>query len=92
MRAAGCVQSTENLPTIENDCTFEHLLGGSSTAQAREAWTADLLDAANIVENERIGVWNINNGERFSTYAIKGERGSGMIWPNGSAARSWAIR
>jgi len=47
----------------------------------------DLLEAANIIENERIDVWNINNGERFSTYAIKGERGSGMISLNGSAAR-----
>jgi aspartate 1-decarboxylase len=47
----------------------------------------DLLDAAGIIENERIDVWNINNGERFSTYAIKGERGSGMISLNGSAAR-----
>ncbi|TDN62423.1 aspartate 1-decarboxylase [Paraburkholderia sp. BL10I2N1] len=47
----------------------------------------DLLEAANIVENERIDIWNINNGERFSTYAIKGERGSGMVSLNGSAAR-----
>jgi aspartate 1-decarboxylase len=47
----------------------------------------DLLDAANIMENERIDIWNINNGERFSTYAIRGERGSGMISLNGSAAR-----
>src|SRR6516164_901103 len=47
----------------------------------------DLLDVAGLVENERIDVWNINNGERFSTYAIKGERGSGMISLNGSAAR-----
>ena len=47
----------------------------------------DLLDAAGLVENERIDVWNINNGERFSTYAIKGERGSGMISLNGSTAR-----
>jgi aspartate 1-decarboxylase len=47
----------------------------------------DLLEAANIVENERIDIWNINNGERFSTYAIRGERGSGMISLNGSAAR-----
>ena len=47
----------------------------------------NLLEAANIVENERIDIWNINNGERFSTYAIKGERGSGMISLNGSAAR-----
>ncbi|MBB5066040.1 aspartate 1-decarboxylase [Granulicella mallensis] len=46
-----------------------------------------LLEAANIIENERIDIWNINNGERFSTYAIKGERGSGMISLNGSAAR-----
>ena len=47
----------------------------------------NLLDAANIVENEQIHVWNIDNGERFVTYAIKGERGSGMISVNGSAAR-----
>lgn len=47
----------------------------------------DLLDAANITENEQIHIWNINNGERFVTYAIKGQRGSGMISVNGSAAR-----
>lgn len=47
----------------------------------------DLLDASNIAENEQIHIWNINNGERFVTYAIKGERGSGMISVNGSAAR-----
>jgi len=47
----------------------------------------DLLDASGISENEQIHIWNINNGERFITYAIKGERGSGMISVNGSAAR-----
>lgn len=47
----------------------------------------DLLEAAGIVENEQIHVWNIDNGERFVTYAIKGQRGSGMISVNGSAAR-----
>jgi L-aspartate-alpha-decarboxylase len=47
----------------------------------------DLLDAADIAENEQVHIWNINNGERFITYAIKGERGSGMISVNGSAAR-----
>ncbi len=47
----------------------------------------DLLDAANLCENEQVHIWNINNGERFITYAIKGERGSGMISVNGSAAR-----
>jgi len=51
----------------------------------------DLLDAANIVENEQIHIWNIDNGERFVTYAIKGERGSGMISINGSAARRASV-
>ncbi len=47
----------------------------------------DLLEAANLLENEQIDIWNVNNGERLTTYAIKGERGSGMISLNGSAAR-----
>jgi aspartate 1-decarboxylase len=47
----------------------------------------DLLEAANICENEQIHIWNINNGERFVTYAIRGQRGTGMISVNGSAAR-----
>lgn len=47
----------------------------------------NLLEAANIAENEQIHVWNIDNGERFITYAIRGERGSGIISLNGSAAR-----
>jgi aspartate 1-decarboxylase len=51
----------------------------------------DLLEASNIAENEQIHIWNINNGERFVTYAIKGERGSGMISVNGSAARRAAV-
>jgi aspartate 1-decarboxylase len=51
----------------------------------------DLLEAANICENEQIHIWNINNGERLITYAIKGERGSGMISANGSAARRASV-
>jgi aspartate 1-decarboxylase len=47
----------------------------------------DLLDAANLCENEQIHVWNINNGERFVTYVIKAPRGSGILSLNGSAAR-----
>ena len=47
----------------------------------------NLLEAANIAENEQVHIWNINNGERFVTYAIRGERGTGMISVNGSAAR-----
>lgn len=47
----------------------------------------DLMDAANIVEYEKISVVNINNGERLETYAIKGKRGSGVCCLNGAAAR-----
>ncbi|MEI7612415.1 MAG: aspartate 1-decarboxylase [Betaproteobacteria bacterium] len=47
----------------------------------------NLLDAANILENEQVVIWNVNNGERFTTYAIRAERGSGIISVNGSAAR-----
>ncbi|MCL2075802.1 MAG: aspartate 1-decarboxylase [Betaproteobacteria bacterium] len=47
----------------------------------------NLLEAADIREYEQIDIWNINNGERFTTYAIRGERGSGTISVNGSAAR-----
>ncbi len=51
----------------------------------------DLLDAAGMVENEQVHIWDINNGERFITYAIKGQRGSGMISVNGSAARRASV-
>jgi len=47
----------------------------------------DLMDAANIIENEKVQVVNINNGERLETYVIRGERGSGSICLNGAAAR-----
>ncbi|MFO7619713.1 MAG: aspartate 1-decarboxylase [Bacteroidales bacterium] len=47
----------------------------------------DLMDAANIIENEKVQVLNLNNGERFETYVIKGLRGSGEICLNGAAAR-----
>lgn len=47
----------------------------------------DLMDAANLIENERVHIYDINNGERFDTYVIKGERGSGEIGINGAAAR-----
>src|SRR5512142_1332248 len=47
----------------------------------------DLMDAANLIEFEKVQVVNINNGERLETYVIKGERGSGVICLNGPAAR-----
>lgn len=50
-----------------------------------------LLEAADIREYEQIEIYNVNNGERFSTYAIRGQRGSGMISVNGAAARKAAV-
>lgn len=47
----------------------------------------DVMDAANIIENEKVQVVNVNNGERFETYVIKGERGTGTVCLNGPAAR-----
>jgi len=47
----------------------------------------DLMDAANIIEGERVYIVNVNNGERLSTYVIKGERKSGDVVLNGPAAR-----
>ena len=47
----------------------------------------DLLDAANLIANEKVSIVNNNNGERFETYIIKGERGSGVVCLNGAAAR-----
>tara|TARA_Y100000766_G_scaffold256324_1_gene243050 strand:- start:2417 stop:2767 length:351 start_codon:yes stop_codon:yes gene_type:complete len=51
----------------------------------------DLMDAANILEGEKIHVVNNNNGERFVTYVIPGSRGSGEIIVNGAAARKVSI-
>ena len=51
----------------------------------------NLMDAAKLVEHERVQIVNINNGERLETYVIKGERGSGTICLNGPAARKVAV-
>ena len=48
---------------------------------------ADLIEAANIIPNEKVQIVNNNNGARFETYVIKGERGSGTVCLNGAAAR-----
>ncbi len=50
-----------------------------------------LMDAANIIENEKVQVVNTNNGERLETYVIKGKRGSGVCCLNGPAARKVAV-
>jgi len=51
----------------------------------------DLMDAANLIENEKVQVVNVNNGERLETYVITGPRGSGVICLNGPAARKAAV-
>jgi aspartate 1-decarboxylase len=51
----------------------------------------DLMEAANLIENEKVQIVNINNGERLETYVITGERGSGQICMNGPAARRVAV-
>ncbi len=51
----------------------------------------NLMDAANLIEYEKVSVVNINNGERFETYVIKGERNTGMICLNGPAARKATV-
>ena len=51
----------------------------------------DLMEAARLIENEKVHVYNITNGERLETYVIKGERGSGIISLNGAAARKAAV-
>jgi len=47
---------------------------------------ADLMDDADILEYERVEIWNVTNGNRFSTYALSGQRGSGTVCINGAAA------
>jgi len=51
----------------------------------------NIMEAANLIENEKVNIYNITNGERFATYVIKGERGSGIISLNGAAARKVEI-
>ena len=50
----------------------------------------DLLRGAGIIENEAVCVWNVNNGERFETYALEGQPGSGVLCVNGAAAHKVA--
>ncbi len=51
----------------------------------------DMMDAVNLIENERVHIYNITNGNRLDTYVIKGKRGSGVIGINGAAARLVAV-
>ena len=51
----------------------------------------ELMEAAGIIENQKVEIYNITNGERFATYAIRGERGTGVIGINGAAAHKAGV-
>ena len=77
MRLAVFKSKIHRATVTEADLNYE----GSVTIDA------DLMDAADILPNEQVQILNVNNGERFDTYAIRGPRGSGVICLNGPAAR-----
>lgn len=82
---------------LENTTMIRTLLGGkihrATVTEANLNYVGsitidvDLLDAAGILVNEKVSIVNNNNGERFETYTIAGERGSGVVCLNGAAAR-----
>lgn len=61
-------------------CTDVHYVGSITIDE-------DLMDGCGLIDGEYVHVWNVNNGERFETYAIAGPRGTGEICVNGAAAR-----
>ncbi|HVN64543.1 MAG TPA: aspartate 1-decarboxylase, partial [Candidatus Binataceae bacterium] len=64
-----------------------HLTGANVEYEGSIAIDSDLLDAAGIIEYEKVHVWNASNGERLETYAIAATAGSGEVCLNGAAAR-----
>ncbi len=77
MRLAAFKSKIHRATVTEADLNYE----GSVTIDA------DLMDAAEILPHEQVQILNVNNGERFDTYAIRGPRGSGVVCLNGPAAR-----
>lgn len=77
MRLSALKSKIHRATVTEADLNYE----GSITIDA------DLMDAADILPHEQVQVLNLNNGERFDTYAIRGARGSGIVCLNGPAAR-----
>ena len=77
MRLTGFKSKIHRATVTEADLNYE----GSITIDA------DLMDAADILPHEQVHILNVNNGERFDTYALRGPRGSGVICLNGPAAR-----
>jgi len=77
MRLSAFKSKIHRATVTEADLNYE----GSITIDA------DLMDAADILPHEQVHILNVNNGERFDTYALRGARGSGKICLNGPAAR-----
>ena len=77
MRLTGFKSKIHRATVTQADLNYE----GSITIDA------DLMDAADILPHEQVHILNVNNGERFDTYALRGPRGSGVICLNGPAAR-----
>ena len=77
MRLTAFKSKIHRATVTEADLNYE----GSVTVDA------DLMDAADILPHEQVQILNVNNGQRFDTYAIRGPRGSGVICLNGPAAR-----
>ena len=77
MRLTGFKSKIHRAIVTEADLNYE----GSVTIDS------DLMDAADILPHEQVQILNVNNGERFDTYALRGPRGSGVICLNGPAAR-----
>ena len=75
-----CVTVTEANLNYMGSITIDEDMGSITIDE-------DLMDAANLIVGEKVQVLDNNNGERFETYIIKGERGSGCICLNGAAAR-----
>lgn len=80
-----------NIEVLKSKIHRVTLTGANINYVGSIAVDEDLLDAANLIEGEKVQVVNINNGERLETYIIKGQRGSGTISLNGAAARKAAV-
>lgn len=84
------VDSIMNIDVVKSKIHRVRITGSDLNYIGSITIDEDLMDAANIIEGEKVHIVNINNGERFITYAIKGVRKSGDIVLNGPAARKVA--
>ena len=88
-----CITSFENMliEVVKSKIHKVTITGANLNYIGSVTIDEDLIDAANLIENEKVHILNLNNGERLETYVIKGTRGSGDICLNGAAARKVAV-